>query len=816
MKCITALWTAVLIFSSIFVNAQNTPAITGKLTDESQKPLQGITVSLQSAADTGTLFTTVTLTNGLYRFNNLPKGSYRVVATGVGYRSTSSSVFVYEGSPLELPVLTLAADIKTLNEVTVTARKPLFEQKPDKMVVNVDASPSNAGASALEVLEKSPGVTVDKDGNISLKGKAGVQVFIDGKPAYLSGNELTSMLRNMQGAQLDQIEIMTNPPAKYDAAGNSGIINIKTKKSKQRGYNGVITAGITQGRYTRTNESLQFNYRNNKVNVFTNLGYSDRKSFQWIYINRTFVDRSTKDVRSIFEQESDMVHRHRSFNGKIGMDYFASRKTTLGWVLNGFSNPSTFRNTSDIRIYDHQMQPLGFTTGKVNNREKWQNFSTNFNLRHVFDSTGKEITADLDYIHYNGLNAQMLNNYYFDASQNVSNKADTLLGHLPQQIHIYSAKVDYVHPLKKGAKWEAGLKSSYVATDNNARYDSVVNNIVVPDIYRSNHFVYQEQINAGYVNYSRPLSKKWSAQLGLRLENTLARGTQRTTGEKFTRNYTQLFPTAFLQYTPGEQHSFQINYGRRIRRPDYSSLNPFMMFLDRYTFEQGNPLLQPQFSQNIELSHTWKGFLTTTLNYTRTNNIIQQVLEQNELTNETYITQANIASQRQYGVSVSAFKQVKNFGGNVFANLYNNLFKGLINNQYAELGATTLILNGNVNYRFGKGYTAELGGFYRTAGVEGVFRIQPLGMLNVGLSKNLFNNKGTLRLNVRDLLWTQNASGRIDYGLVNVYFRNRNDSRTATLSFSYRFGKGKVNGAPKRRTGGASDEESRVKTGNSN
>jgi hypothetical protein len=273
-----------------------------------------------------------------------------------------------------------------------------------------------------------------------------------------------------------------------------------------------------------------------------------------------------------------------------------------------------------------------------------------------------------------------------------------------------------------------------------------------------------------------------------------------------------LFPTAYLQYAASEKHSWVLNYGRRIRRPDYESLNPFVEFLDRYTFEQGNPNLRPQFSHNVELSHTYKSFLTTTLNYTSTNNIIQQVLEQNTEKQETFVKQANIASQRQYGVAVSAFKQYKNFGGNVYVNVYNNLFKGLVNNSFVELGTTTAVLSASANYRFKKGITAELNGFYRTPGYEGVFLIRPLGSFNWGVSVPVFKTKGTLRLSVRDMFWTQKPKGSIQYGDIDAAFQNINDSRTFGVNFTYRISKGKVNGA-KRKTGGAGDEQNRVKGG---
>ncbi len=813
MKKLATLLSAVFLMLITSSFTGKTPTISGVVKDENQQPVSGATVSLYRAKDTVLVKAAFTNSNGEYLFEFVKAGNYIIGVTSSGHKRSFTTAFEFTAADVQLPSISLSPDVKGLKEVTVTGRKPLFEQKPDKMVVNVDASPSNAGANALEVLEKSPGITVDKDGNISLKGKAGVQVFMDGKPAYLSGQDLVNYLRNLSGAQLDQIEIMTNPPAKYDAAGNSGIINIKTKKTKQLGYNVTAQAGYTQGIYARNNQNINFNYKKNKVNLFGTLSRNERKTQQTLDIQRKFIEPNTKEVLSLFDQTGIMRNHNVSNNAKLGADFSLSKKTTIGTVLNTFYNPGTFRNTSDINISNAADILQSKTFANSYSRNLWQNFSSNVNFRHVFDSTGKELTADVDYIYYNAGNTQNLSNYYFNAAGVPNGKPDTLYGNLPQIIHIYTGKVDYVHPLKKGAKFEAGAKIAYVETDANAVYDSLINNSLVRDRGRSNHFVYDERINAAYVSYSRPFSKKFSGQFGLRLENTLAHGNQLTTGEQFTLSYTQLFPTAYLAYNASEKHSWSLNYGRRIRRPDYESLNPFVEFLDRYTFEQGNPNLRPQFSHNIELSHTYRGFLTGTLNYTKTNNIIQQVLEQNEQTNQTFVKQANIASQRQYGAAVSAFTQIKNFSGNIYANVYNNEFSGLVNNTFVTVGATTLVLNTSLSYKFKKGITTEIGGFYRTEGVEGVFRIGALGAVNLGVSVPMLKNKATLRINARDIFWTQRVKGTSRFGNIDAAFQQAPDSRTVGINFTYRLSKGKVNGS-KRRTGGAGDETERVKGAN--
>ena len=820
MRKIKNLLAMVVLTTLSFVSyAQNAGKINGIIKDGNEKTLESATISLIKATDSSVVKVAVADKAGRYQFENIATGKYLVNVSATGHDAGYSSlVEVKQGNDaIEVPVIVLQPATKSLGAVVVTSKKPLIEQKIDRMVINVEASVTNVGSSALEVLEKSPGITVDKDGNISLKGKQGVVVLIDGRPSYLSGADLANMLRSMTSAQLDQIEIMTNPPAKYDAAGNAGVINIKTKKNKQYGYNGSVSATYGQGRYNRDNESLNFNYRNGKVNLFTNLSHNYGKRYNNLDIQRNFRDKDTKQLLRYFDQEAKMQSIWRSYNAKVGMDYFASKNTTFGVVFNGYSNPGEFGNRNTTLISDANGLLINETKATADFNQHWKNFSTNLNFRQVLDTTGQEITADIDYLTYSSTNDMELSNYYFDASGNNIEKPDTLLGSLPQEINIYSGKIDYIRPLKKGAKFEAGLKSSIVKTDNNANYDSIINNQLVHDYNRSNHFIYEENINAAYVNLSTPLGKKISAQLGLRLENTNAKGNQVTTGVTFERNYTQLFPTAYFQYKASENHNVGLNYGRRIRRPNYHSLNPFIEFIDRYTSEQGNPNLKPQFSHNIELSHTFKGKLTTTLNYTNTTDIIQQVIEQNEERNETYVKQENIASQRQYGIAINSANEItKWWSSNVYFNLSNNHFEGIVNNNFISLDATMYMINSSQQFKFAKTWNAELSGFYRSGGVEGVILFKPMGMVSMGVGKQVFKNKGNVKLNVRDVFFTQRFSASSKYGNVDAAFQNQNDSRVVNLSFSYRFSKGKVNGGPKRRTGGAGDEQNRVGGGTGN
>lgn len=802
-----------VMISLLFSFAIKAQLVKGTVMDENNKPLPSATVMLLNAADSSVVKMSASDKSGAFEFE-VKNGRYIIGITSVGFNKSYSELFEVSDNTknIELNAIGMTAQPKSMQGVVVTSRKPLIEQKIDKTVVNVDASITNVGNSALEVLEKSPGITVDKDGNISLKGKQGVIVMIDGRQTYLSGADLANLLRSMNASQMEQVEIMTNPSAKYDAAGNSGIINIKTKKNKQVGYNGTVTLGYGQGRYPKVNEGISFNYRKNKVNLFTSLSHNFRKSFNELTIDRRFRNESTKEIVSYFDQQANVKLKANTYTGKLGVDYYVSKKTTLGFTLNGYLNENQIINfnTNDVK-------PVNGTNSQLRSlaivNPDWNNLGSNFNLRHAFDTTGREISFDVDYLQYSTDVLQELRSSYY-SNGILNKKPDTLFGETPQDIKIFTAKTDYVKPLNKGAKLELGAKTSFVKTQNDARYDSLINGSLVYDNGRNNNFSYDENVNAAYINYSRPLGKKFTMQLGLRMENTNMKGIQKVKNQQFDTSYVQLFPAAFVQYKLNEKNSFGLSYGRRINRPDYKDLNPFEVLIDPYTIEKGNPGLIPQTSHNIEFSHTYNNFLTTVVNYTRTTDIIQQVFEQISSQNKTFITWDNIATHRQIGISITASKQLnKWWSGSIYTNLASNKFSGVVDNQYVTINTPSFMANVSQQFRWGKGWGAEISGLYINKVVEGVILINSFGKLDMGISKQILKGKGTLRMNVNDLLYTQIINGGSRYNDIDINFNIKQDTRVFNIGFTYRFSKGKTNGAP-RKSGSASDEEKRVKMGN--
>ena len=798
-----------LLFTAM-ATAQNAGKVSGSIISKNEK-ISGATISLLRGKDSSVVKLSVANKEGVFAFEQIKDGKYLVSVTATGHQKSYSNIFELnaEQQTVQIPAINLNPVSKSLSDVAVTARRPLIEQKIDRTIVNVDASITNIGTSALEVLEKSPGVSVDRDGKISLKGKEGVLVMVDGRPTQLGGADLANLLRNMSSNQLDQIEIMTNPPARYDASGTSGIINIKTKKTITAGTNGSVNIAYSQGRYPKTNEGFNFNYRNGKINLFTNLSHNYQKRYSVLNIDRNIFNSNTNEIDNIFNQQADRISKGNSYSAKVGLDFFATKKTTFGAVVNLNSRQMSSPNSNITRISTAAKELESVTKALVNSNGDWNSFSSNLNFRTLLDKKGKELTADLDIVKHASENDLFMVNSYTDAAGNPYRKADTLSGFLPQDINVYSGRIDYLHPIKKDSRFEAGIKSSVVRTDNNASYDSIQNGATIHDFARSNHFVYEENINAAYVNLSTPLSKKITGQFGLRLENTNAKGRQRTTGENFDRHYTQLFPTAYFQYKANEKNNFGANFSRRVNRPSYQSLNPFIRFIDRYTFSQGNPNLKPSISKNVEISHSWKNQVTTTLNYTHIKDIIHEVIQQKG--QDAYNMPANVASLKQFGISVNANTTInKWWTSNININAFRDHYIGIINNAPIDQTANSFVINGTQQFKINKTLTAELNGRFRNGWLEGVLRTTPVGFIGAGLSQQILKNKGVLRLTARDIFHTQKLKGVTRYGNVDVEMRQSSETRIVTIGFSYNFSKGKKIAPVKRTQGSANEEQNRI------
>ncbi len=815
MKFFTNLTVALLLCASIAYAQTSTPAsgkVSGDILDENGKPFPFVNVLLLNAKDSVLVKGLASDDNGKFLFDQVASGNYMTMISMVGYQKEYSAAFRVASEPVKLLATTLKPDTKSLNEVTVVAKKPFIEQQIDRTVLNVENSIVSAGATALEVLERAPGVTVDQQNDqLKLRGKEGVVVQIDGKQTFLSQQELMTLLKNTPSDNIEKIELITNPSAKYDASGNSGIINIKMKRNKNFGTNGNINIGTAYTRYGRFNTTGTINHRAGKFSSFVSAGTFWNKGFNNNDIYRTI---PFEDKVTIFDQRTERINKSQYHNVRAGVDFFASDKTTIGILVSGFkndySNPFGETNT---RILNEDLSLQRTFRTDVFNGGKMNNFSTNLNFKHQFDDKGKELTFDVDYVKYNGRNRSELNTVYNLPNGEQDGNREMVRNKMPSEINIGVAKLDYTQTLWKG-KFETGLKSSFVASDNNMIFETKIDEWKI-DPLRSNQFKYTENVNAAYLNYAGTITKKLKYQLGLRGEHTHSIGNSVTLNQKRDRNYVNLFPSIFLSNQLDTNNVINLSYSRRIDRPNYQSLNPFEFYLDPYTFQRGNPNLKPQYTNSFQLVHVYKNMLNTTLAYSRIKDVISEELPQQIASeNKTFVTSENLDKQDNISLTVSMPIPIQKWWNlqTNFTGVYNH-YNSFYLQEKLEIKQVSWNMYANNQFTLKKGWTAELSGWYNSRAFYGLYAAKPMGMVNVGLQKSIWKKKGTIRLNINDLFWTNRFRGRAMYKDIDFTVRSQWPSRQARLTFTYSFGNQNVKGARQRNTG-SDDLQKRASGGN--
>lgn len=795
----------ILTFLSSFVAARDTGDISGRVADNSGTALSYVNVVLLKATDSTNLIKAAyTDDNGQYNFNDLADGEYVLKFILAGYETYTSNKIGMLGKNINMPDIHLSIHRRELKEVSVRALKPFIEVKADKLIVNVENSIVSAGSSALDILARSPGLRVDQDDNISLKGKQGVNVMINGKIQPISSADLANMLKSMPSNLIDKIEIISNPSAKYDAAGTAGIINIILKKDQRMGVNGSVNIGYGQGVYPKEYGGFSLNCRNKKVNIYANYNLSNREGLNNVSFDRQFY------TSGIFNGEYNQ-HNYTTmlFNTNIaaaGMDYNVSSKTTVGLALNGESMYLGSQGYYLAKVLDNYGQEQSYFATNNGATGHWDNYSANLNLKHVFDTSGTELTVDADYVRYWNRNYQDFTTNYFLPDGSIMQNPYLLHADISGLTQIRSLKADYVRPMEDNIRLEAGIKSSLVTSDNQPNFYNRSNGNNVYDSTKSDHFIYYENINAGYINLSED-GKKWSAQLGLRAEQTFANGDEKITGQTFDRSYFQLFPSFAVQQHLNPDNDLGISLSRRIERPGYSMLNPYKFFIDPSTYKQGNPYLLPALSYSVEVSHTFKQRIITTFNYTQTENVITQVIQPSTTQDRVTIqTDVNIARMTYCGLSGSYTLPFYKWWNNVTnINAYYAKYKGNLANTNLDDGAPTFDINTTNRFLLPKDWSAEITFFYQAPQVYGFFHLNEMWMLNAGIQKSLFNKRGTLRINASDIFWQGNSGGSLAFTDYYETFLAKHDTRQVNVSFTYRFGKNTV--APVRKHSSGAEEE---------
>lgn len=783
----------------------------GKIVDEKNLPVPGATILLLDAVSGQMIKGEVSDEVGAFLFEWVKVGQYKLDIQFIGFAGfTRELPQMLEGDRIDLGTITLLPSETTLDEVTVRAKKPFIERKLDRLVVHVESSIIAAGSSAFDVLQRSPGIVVNQNDAISLRGKSGVIIMMDGKPSPLSGTDLVNLLRGLPANAIDRIEIITNPSAKYDAAGNAGIIDIRMKKDQRLGTNGNITLGVGQGVYFKTNEGIGINHRNKKWNLFGNYNYNYNKAFNDLELYRQFFENGK--FTGAYDQDNYFSFDFQTHVLRGGFDYSPSQKTVIGVVVNSAINHFDRNGKNTSSVLDDSATPVSsFITGNESDNS-WSNYSFNANLKQTFGSNGKELTADIDYARFDNQTNQLFLTNYYDLEGEIFLPEYILYGDLGGHLDLKSFKVDYSNPLSGNAKWETGLKSSLVNADNNVQFFDKSNGVPVYDSTKSNHFIYEENLNAAYLNFSKEF-EKWSAQLGFRAEQTIAKGNQLVTGEKFDTTYLNLFPSAFFNYKLHQNHELGLSVSRRLDRPTYRQLNPFKYFLDPSTFSQGNPFLSPQYTWSYELSHTFRQRFITTLSYSKTSNNITQVIKPDPVQpNVTIQTDDNIAAFEYYGATVSATIEPLKWWTSVNnLNVYYGSFTGNVANTPLQDGTLNYNVSTNNTFTLPANWAGELNFFYQGRQLYAYMLLDPQWQISVGVQKSLWDRRGTIRINVSDIFWQINPSADITFTDYKERFDVKRETRVANVSFTYRFGKNTV--APSRRRQGGAEEEKRRASG---
>jgi iron complex outermembrane recepter protein len=702
---------------------------------------------------------------------------------------------------------------KKMAEVVISTKKQFITKKLDKTIVNPELLISNAGVSAVEVLEKSPGVSLDMNGNISLKGKSGVEIYIDDKQSYLKAADLISYLKSIPSSLIDRIEIMTNPSAKYDAAGNAGIINIILKKNKAFGYSGGINLSYGKGRHFRSNNSINMSYRVEKLNFFSSLGITENNSFQDLTITRNYYDHTNKKT-STFIQNSLFSPEARSQSAKFGLDFYASSKTTCGFVIQAMRNPTYRSVVNNAELINYDLNTKNYILATNPTQQQLDNLNLNFNLQHKFDSLGRDLTINVDRLNYDFLLEQNLTNTISNSAR-IQESQSILNSFLPAKAKILSLKMDYSSPILNGGKIDMGLKFSLVQTENNANFYDIVGTNKSINYTFSNNFSYKENINAAYFNFSKEF-KKLSIQAGLRFENSNINGYQygnpRLKDSSFDIQYNNFFPTFYLQYNLDSalNHQLIFSYGSRIDRPQYKDLNPFTYPIDRYTLYGGNPFLQPTYSYNFNLTHVYKNIISTNLEYSIGDNLI---FETNQQENGVFYSRpGNFARQISFGISVEGAHQVNKWLNiQLYAGVFNNIFKSQIYTEYLDNSKWYFVIQNTNLVQISKTWSAEFGINYQSEVLMAQFYLEPIWSARLGIAKKILKDKATVKFNVSDLFYSNQITGQINnIKSATAGWYSLLDSRVFTLSVSYKFNKGKSLGL--RQTGASDVEQKRIKS----
>ncbi len=796
----------ILIFVLLFAGSPALYAqhiITGKVNDKAGTAIPFASVLLQQLPDSGLLATTITDSLGNYKLNAAKLSKTILTAGGIGYKPAVKLMEIDKSITQSIDFV-LEEDAIELKEASVSSRKPLIEHKVDRVIFNVENSISAIGTDALDAMSKAPGVLVSGSDDITLAGKSSVSVMLNDKLIQLSGDELAEMLHSIPSDNISRIEVITTPPAKYDAAGNSGIINIVTRKTRRDGLNGTVGFTYRQNNYGSFQPTGTFNYRKQKWNLYGNTNGGEN------YSKPTEKHTSYYPTQTLV-QSSDIKNLHNYHRSQLGADYNITPKAVIGFLYTyGGSTPKMWEDISGKWVNRNNGIDSVINT-KAHTSDFGERNVANANYEWSIDSSGKKLNIDGDFFTRTGRTVRDFNTIDMLGDGTMTGVTSSNKSTGKQVLYISSIKADMELPLTT-VKLSFGGKASFIHVISDNVFQYLDHSVLVTDTGKTNKFDYRENTQAIYTSAQRKINEKWELQAGLRAEYTQSLATSITTKQANERKYLQLFPTAYVQYTHNDDHVFSLNFSRRIERPNMSQINPFRRYMTPNTYDEGNPFLQPSFSSNLEGSYTLKSKYTFTVYGQYNQQIATQILEVDSVLKGFHFRYANIGQSINYGFNASAAlqpakwwecnMQFYGFHASVYANYYN----GAVTNNYSRTGFVTACDN-SFTLNSSKTLMAEIGFEYQGKMIDNYDLHYPSGNLNAGFRALFYQKSLIVGINLDDMLATEvhKSTNLYNGSTSNNYY----DTKSLHLNVTYKFGSKNVK-SKREHSGGATEESKRA------
>ena len=768
--------------------AKELSKVSGTVTDQNGQVVPYANVALISTQDGSLVDGAVSDEEGKFLIETTKTGKVKLVVSSIGFASFESESFeLKSGLVKDFGSVAIQDEMTGLEEVTVRSSRPEIIIEPDKTTVNVEGTVMAEGSNALDVIGRSPGIYVDQDGNINLNGRSGATVMINDRPTYMSATELANFLRAMPAENIKSIEVINNPSSRFDAEGSAGVVNIVLKKNTVDGIFGNVQVGALYNGQWLPNTGVAVNVKKGKWSTNANLNYNHYGRFNDLEINRNF---TLPEGVSNFFQDSRITSRNKNifFNGSA--NYEINENQNLALNVQASDSRDTDGSNSLTTITTPGVSETSFLDSKNDSEGNGNRIFANLHYDAKFDTLGTKLSADVDFTRMNSDSESLLTNMQW-LGDDMSDTYDyNILTLNDMYYNIFTAKTDFVKPIGKGTM-ETGIKGSWVKSDNNLYLSrSEEEGPYVPDP-NSNSFIYNENVLAAYISYKGKLSEKLSYQAGLRGEHSDITGNSVTLGEVNNQKYFNLFPSAFLQHQVNDNYQIVYNVNRRITRPNYRLLNPFVYYIDPLTTETGNPNLKPQYSNNFEMNHVIKGAYQFTFGYSETEDAFMQVFVQNEEDRTTTTYTDNFDKTRNANFRAIVPVEIKQWWAtsNMLQVSYNRN-KTLIGDDYLDNSNTSFMVRSQHNLTLPLGFKVEVMGIYLGPQIWGQGKIGGFGWVDAGVTKSIMKDKLTISVNGTDLFRTRVIKADIDFADIDTNFRQYQSNQGIRFTLRYQFAKG--------------------------